>query len=382
MRAFVFLLFLLCGSASATIRNSDGSASDTQAKINACANGDTVLLPSSGGPFNWTTAVNIPNTVWITLDGNGRTINLTNTFSVDPHATGNTTVTGFTWTPTSGGHLTFNDIRTSAAYVFHTCTLVPDNTTLNPDIHIQAKGAGLWYNITISNIGGSKEFLHIDGWDAGPTTGWTTDSGSTLAGAAFLTYIEQCTFSGNTGDANTSWIQGYYGCRVVIRNNAFTDVSVDMHGTPGNVGARWWEIYNNTFTPGPNNSYCINLRAGSGVVFGNTVSGGGSHCGMCEEDTGYPADYQIGRGLNQTSDPAYFGTGQTGLTLSPDAGDAAGSGVGAGMVTLGVDVISGTRPGYTAYTYPHPLNGGGGGGGSTGRPLQKKGMRGVGGFGN
>ena len=50
---------------------------------------------------------------------------------------------------------------------------------------------------------------------------------------------------------------------------------IDQHGNTA-IGARWWEFYNNTFyvPPNGNQSNYFALRAGSGVVFNNHVSGG------------------------------------------------------------------------------------------------------------
>jgi hypothetical protein len=142
-----------------------------------------------------------------------------------------------------------------------------------------------------------------------------------------------------------------------------------------------------------NGAICI--RAGSGVIFNNT--GSTEFFAMMEEDSGYPALYQVGRGQNQTLVPAYV----WGNTLPP-ALNAGGlcSNATANMVQLDRDVYiptSGTSlPGscnvgqgfwktdaggnwdttngtandgalykctstnqwslyYTPYTYPHPL---------------------------
>jgi hypothetical protein len=98
-------------------------------------------------------------------------------------------------------------------------------------------------------------------------------------------------------------------------------MEIDNHGTPGNVGARWWEIYNNTFTinDDQNVDKWFQLRAGSGMIFNNSTPSnglGGRALNLWEEDAGYPAAYQIGRGKcfaspcnsgsNQTLTPAYI----------------------------------------------------------------------------
>jgi hypothetical protein len=44
-----------------------------------------------------------------------------------------------------------------------------------------------------------------------------------------------------------SAVQSYNGARTVFRHNSLDFSQVDQHGTNGNIGARWWEIYDNTF---------------------------------------------------------------------------------------------------------------------------------------
>jgi hypothetical protein len=142
------------------------------------------------------------------------------------------------------------------------------------------------------------------------------------------------------------------------------------------VGCRWFEFYNNTYRvpdssdggSGTHNQYSMmDLRAGSGVVFNERTTGGSNaglgYCQFREEDTtGYPALWQIGRGKNTTNppntgsdqalDPVYcwnnvFKNGP--VSLSPT------------YIQDGRDFYSNTmKPGYTPYTYPHPLTGGSG----------------------
>jgi hypothetical protein len=169
---------------------------------------------------------------------------------------------------------------------------------------------------------------------------------------------------------------------------------LEVHGTEGTIGGRWWEFYNNRFT---NGAICI--RAGSGVVFNNT--GSMEFFAMLEEDSGYPALYQVGRGQNQTLYPAYVwgnprspSLNQGGLCSNaasnmvqlnrdvyiPTSGTAlpATCAVGQGFWKTDAggnwDTTNGTANDgalykctsanqwqlyYTPYTYPHPLQSGG-----------------------
>src|SRR5262249_26514462 len=86
---------------------------------------------------------------------------------------------------------------------------------------------------------------------------------------------------------------------------------------------RWWEFYKNTWVKpsGANMGYAISNRAGSGIIWGNTTASSGLGIGLCEEDSGYPASYQIGRGQNQNLTPAYV-FGNTNLSVDLNGCDA------------------------------------------------------------
>jgi hypothetical protein len=352
--------------------NSDGSASDTNTQIAAAASGDTVLLPSAGS-FGWTIAVALPDTKYITLDLNGSTITLSGVsgvFTINAHASGNNRITNGTVIKSGTSYADFqgpfkiNDARGSAGVRVDHINFSGEGQA-NADavfIDMNGQGPGVMDHCTFTTMEWANEFIHINGWGAGDDTGWTNDTGDSLAGSGNIFYFEDNTFTQSSSQSGVSWLQGYYGCRAAFRYNTFDHVSVDMHGTAGNIGARWWEFYNNTWqntVSGTGSSPAMNMRAGSGVCHDNTATGSGygKSIQLCEEDSGYPADYQIGRGLNQALDPARVWS-NTGISLEPDACDAPEV---AGMVELDRDVYASARPGYTAYTYPHPLQGGGGG---------------------
>ena len=359
--ASIGLFFTSSLHVTAATLNSNGSASDTLGKINSASNGDTVLLPS-GGAYTWTTGVSIPGTKYITVDLNGSSVTLSGTagtlsISSSPSASAavnrltNGRVVRASGYNQYSGPFKISGSPTGAGLRVDHITFSGSNVLIDAD----GTGASLMDHCTFSGLQWAQEFIHIMGWGPSSTTGWTT--GVTPGGAAMF-FIEDCTFSRASGQNGVAWIQGYYGCRVVIRNNTFDGVSVDMHGTAGNVGVRWWECYNNSFrttVSGSNMNWAFSFRAGSGVIFGNasTVSSGSQRAaiGLCEEDSGYPANYQIGRGTNNTLDPAYVWN-NTNMPLDLDAGDAPEQ---PGMVQLNRDVYASARPGYTSYPYPHPV---------------------------
>ena len=339
------LSIVICWSSQAATLNSDGSASDTQAKINSAASGDTVLLPSSGS-FTWSTSVVIPTTKGITLDLNGRTITLSGasgTCVVNSPSSGSAInrVTNGSVVRGSGynlysGPFQISDSQTGAGVRVDNITFTGSNVR----VEIGGKGKGVMDHCSFTGMTFAQEFIHITAWGPSDTTGWTKDTGDALAGSEDLFYVEDCTFTQASSQAGASWIQGYYGCRVAFRHNTFNHVSVDMHGTAGNIGARWWEFYNNTWintVGGTGGSPIMNMRAGSGVCHDNTASGSGqgNAIDLCEEDSGYPALYQIGRGLNQVLDPVRIwnntGIGE-GLQLMRRTGAAQHGAVESGCV--------------------------------------------------
>jgi hypothetical protein len=197
--------------------------------------------------------------------------------------------------------------------------------------------------------------IHNLGYLPGNTQGWTVDI---TPGGPDAVYIEDNTFNNRiSGNPAYYWggsgAQSYYGARTVFRHNVCNNCQIDQHGTAGAVGARWWEIYENTFNVtdvnGAQSDYIV-LRGGSGVVFNNHTGGfmnnGAGSIHMYEEDPGYPALYQVGSGKNQVLDPAYLWANDP--TMSIDTDDPT-------QIAVNRDYYLTAKPGYTAYVYPHPL---------------------------
>lgn len=355
-----------------TIRTpTTNSASDVQTSINAAAVGDIVRL-NSGSNQTWTAAVEIFAADGIMLDLNGNTITLSGAsgeFRINSGSGSKINrVTNGAFIKSGTGYADFSapikvlDTRTGLGLRIDNIAFSGSGLDLANGVllDINGQGAGCLDNCTFTTLFWAQEFVHINGWGAGNTTGWTNDSGATLVGSGLMFFLEGNTCTQISSQLGVSWIQSYYGARLCYRYNIFDHCSTDAHGTPGNVGARWWEIYANTSrntVGGSNMNYLASQRAGSGVIYSNTVVSGQGNIGLCEEDSGYPADYQIGRGLNQVLDPAYvWSNGGTAAVNSCDAPEAPN------MVQVDRDVYWSARPSYTAYTYPHPFTAYTGGG--------------------
>lgn len=344
-----------------TIVASSNSAADVQTAIGLALPGDTISVPA--GAVTWDSA-GVTCNKGIIIDFSGvsvtRGTGTTTLVAVTTHSTDRFRLTGGTFEQTVGNvggvypkQFTVNGSAfTNAKFRVDNCTF--RSTASSAQLIAVYKAWGLIDNCTITGDDAS-ELIHNEAWGSGVTTGWSDD---VVPGSGDALYIEDCVISKyDQTDPyfwGTSALQSYYGSRTVIRYCTLNYCQIDQHGTPGSVGARWWEIYNNNFTipaGGGNQSNYMDLRAGSGVMFGNTKSGGtnagSGTIALREEDAGgYPELYQIGRGKDQALDPAYCWD-----NFKLPSGQAT-------YVIDGRDYYSNTeKPGYTPYEYPHPLQG-------------------------
>ena len=350
----LFMLFLCLTPNNSWAASVDCSNPATlQTAINNAANGDTITCTAGG---TWASGISIPYTKGITLDFNGVTITRGTTtgtlVTINLNPTTMTRVTGGTFTQTTANRIMQiigSGFTTDAKFRIDHCTFF--TTSGNAVLLVVNKASGLIDHCSFTG-GGASEMIHNEGWGASSIAGWLENI---VPGSDDALYIEDCSFNNYALTSPYFWgcsgIQSYYGARTVIRYNTFNYCQIDQHGTPGMIGARWWEIYNNTFnipvgTPANQSDY-IAIRAGSGVIFNNTKTGGtnlgSGSLRLYEEDAGYPALYQIGRGKDQAYDPAYcWGNFKNCVS-------------GSANVVLGTDFFLAQKPGYTPYTYPHPL---------------------------
>jgi hypothetical protein len=380
-------LLLWCVPAQAHIISAAScSQSDVQNAINAASNGDRVIVP--GGSCTWTQLdaatnlpiVTIPLTKYVTLDGGGATtVSGVIVFTASPALTGGLTrITGFNFIGSGtnaraiygygcGGLSGCGGYLTSTWRIDHNTFT---STALAIFVEVAGNGPGLIDHNTFTG-GQASEMIHNMGTlPEGLDAGWNDD---VLPGGPNMLFVEDNSFTyqaeGNPAYFyGTSAIQSYYGARTVFRHNSLTMVQIDQHGTPGAVGARWWEIYENDFytVPNANQSNYITLRAGSGVVFNNRQSGpndGGGIIELLEEDSDYPSLYQIGRGILQNPSPAYIWNNAPSMPVASGSANVqagrdffASSNAPATMVRWESSADnSATTYTYTSYTYPHPL---------------------------
>jgi hypothetical protein len=186
-------------------------------------------------------------------------------------------------------------------------------------------------------------------------------------GSADNIFIEDNVFYDNRHN-----VAANYGARYVLRYNKMTTTfrarwwgMVDAHGkSDSNHGTRAFEVYGNTFSmtgiPGDEPSATGALfRGGDGVFFNNTINLGNSpvsgkaygifltveNTNSCSENL--PAAYP---GNDQTTDLYLWGNSNNNVSLGGDSWlDCAA------WFKDGRDFHIKPRPGYTPYTYPHPM---------------------------
>jgi len=311
-----------------------------------------VAVPA--GDCTWPTGVTIPDTKGITLRGGvGGTTTITGRLDLAADDAASSRVTGFTFTTGDNeGAIVTGGSRSSAPFRIDHNVFTHDGDT---ELSAWGNAPGLIDHNEFVSDTAPNEMIHNGGMGPSDDSGWTDD---VVPGGAEMVFIEDNTFTYNaTGDPAYFWgssaVQSYYGARTVFRHNTLNMEQVDQHGTAGMIGARWWEIYENTFNTGvPNASQCcfVTLRAGSGVVFDNHHTGTnlyGDSIDLYEEDTGYPAPYQIGRGKDQALDPAYVWGNDAFFSVGSQTPD---------MVQVDRDYYLAQKPGYTPFPYPYPLD--------------------------
>ena len=217
------------------------------------------------------------------------------------------------------------------------------------------------------------------------------------------TYVESCYFR----DARIAMSNWDDNSRVVWRNNEMDNAACGSHGQEtGPWGTRHWEVYGCTFKRSTSGkafggtayplglNYWLEIRGGTGVVTNNKMdaipSKGGvqlnvfsiNRLGQIPCQTGYPAAHQVGQGWSSSSkapfgtpivrqdgvgavsDPLYVWNNTGSLTTDPNyvalnqyQPDECGKGqkIGTFLQRNRDYFINAAMPGWTPFTYPHPL---------------------------
>lgn len=365
-----------CSGASPTFTAASTSLTEVSACVTSALDGDTINIPS--GSSTWTSALAL-GTKAITLKGAGTgSTNITNgqtsgyIISFTAKVAVSTRVTAITFlgiTYDKRGISGGGDLTTAPFRIDH-CDFQGSGNLVH--IKVDGMAPGLIDHNTFSG-GDAAEMIHNEANNDGAGTGYNRPGWNDVVtpGSYSAVYIEDNTFTKNDcGNPcyffGTSAVQSFYGGRTVMRFNSNNMAQFDQHGTIGAVGTRWWEIYDNTYTltgTSPNWDPFNDLRAGSGFVFSNHRSGptnqGSEEIKLNEEDSGYPADYQIGRGQNGDLVGAYLWSNDSSIAINshaanvvanrdfycshPTDSECVATGSFNGTVGVGVGVIS-SRP--------------------------------------
>lgn len=302
-----------------------------QGQIDAAVSGDTVTVTPANCTATWNTLVTIPNTKGITLDLNGATItcgtpcnsNNSPILRLTTNASTASRVTNFTFTTTNGsdGLEVFMEISTTSGHPrfrLDHCTFEGD--AMGFHLQVSGPGYGLIDHCTFL-WSGNNEVIQHEGYGSGSHTGWLD---TITPGSLDALYVEDSTFTNSiSGGYQGGKTLSAYGARIVYRFNTLNCMVIDVHGTAGSVGGRWWELYHNTSNAAPN---CDNIdkhyqiRAGTGFIFNNTygtgTNNGAGNIILWEEDSGtYPLLFQVGRG-KCSADPCTQG-GSSNMALDP-----------------------------------------------------------------
>lgn len=172
----------------------------------------------------------------------------------------------------------------------------------------------------------------------------------------------------NYFDRNRHTIASNNASRYVFRhnevaNNWYPWVAVDAHGKAAwPRGSRSFEIYDNTITGGidwesqkPSGTWGIGPRGGDGVIFNNTFSGiKGKEILMFNEQYATGSPYPQ---MDQTRDLWIWNNKSDGSPVTSVKLGWSEAMIAANSVYLqqGRDYYFAQKPGYTPFTYPHPL---------------------------
>lgn len=399
---------------AATINAANCSSSAVQTAINSASNGDTVVIPA--GACSWTSGISTSKQIDIEGAGSSATTGTRIThnagsstlFDITIGNSYNTKIGNvrFIAGTVSGGKY-LNVSGTGKVPLLHDTYFDLANDILAFAVDWDVTGGVIW-NCTFEsdyNLGGSCGQMIGSGatgclrikskknWDDASTMGMSdTDGTSNL-------YIEDCTFS-NVGQCPDADDNG----RVVIRHSIIDGSGGLTHGPTSSYGGRHVELYDNTITKTlPNRNTGGRLfwfRAGTAVITGNALTDPASGCyssnvfefivenatrstshGCC---TSWQCWHQPGTGSDgtsghnnvtspqtpdsyQISEPVYIwgnsGTGNTvaKMTSMNDQPDDCGNGLHtSNFFQSGRDYYvsttsSGAKPGWSRYTYPHPL---------------------------
>jgi hypothetical protein len=372
------------------------STADVQAAINKAVSGNKVLVPAGNCTWTWGVTMGGKN---LTIQGAGKTSTFI-TFSASGQTAFNlsltaTRVTGFNFTSSGDNNFVF-----AGGEGFR----VDHNKLTNNDPYVRylITTIGLW----VTGVVDHNEFYSAGVLRYGDPNGspsalasWQIPSSIGNSDQRGVLYLEDNTYTFPANFPNAVAQETNQGGRWVFRKNTVINGAIGVHSLsgPNQRGTRSWEIYENTFNVGTM-VHAAFLRGGTGVMFNNTITATNANnvnlasldnersfqlnfptpAGTCDGTAswdgnstgqkGWPCRDQIGRGADgsgtfpqpQASEPAYFWNNTiNGVQAGPTVVNCSSNvktGDSCSDIKVNRDFFSGiARPGYTPYTYPHPI---------------------------
>jgi lysophospholipase L1-like esterase len=261
------------------------SLADVQTAMAGCADGDTLSIPA--GSSTWSSTLTITKSITIQGAGTNSTVITRSSgtaIQISPakpdlllRITGIQFVLGTGW----------NTSSTTYSIKVNNCrSLRIDNCLFKYGyvvISIDYQGYGVIDHCTF--LDSNQEICPWQNFPSGATSlSWGIRPGTTNT----LT-VEDCLFyhdSSCSSATRQETVYGQYGARCTFRYNTVKDLSgnglfnvIDAHGYVGNSsrGTLLYEIYGNTFGPGPSGAWgrLLNLRGGTHLVFSNAFTSSG-----------------------------------------------------------------------------------------------------------
>jgi hypothetical protein len=349
-RAIVFMGICISLPYAKTLQLNDCSILSVKTAIANAQPGDIISLPS--GISNWSSSFSI-NKKNLTIKGSGIGATIitcgTQTISLSGETANNLRITGI-------------EFRSGTQLIFATGTAKPSQAIKNlrvdnckftgTYIAIETNGGatGVFDHCVFENTYAARLYGSNDPVARPPYKLGTNDA----------LFFEDNTINVTPSGNPPHFIASNSFSKYVVRHNTFSyqkslwDI-VDAHGAceVQGRGSATWEIYDNTFKIIPSMDRVIHLRGGQGVVFNNLFEGYTAKKPITITDyatcNGPCTQSCSGTSCPDQINHAYFWNNMVG-SKAVDPVNAC-----SGALQLNRNYFFIEMPGYSQYTYPHPL---------------------------
>ena len=329
-----------------------GTAADIKAACEKASPGDTIQIPA--GTFNFNSGLDddISCDAGITIKGAGQNSTILKSSGLD---TGMLKIDGANGLP-----FTFSDITWEGPGGGIYLTDVKDFLVIDSTFKNVKEGAGATNSHGAVKVTGDSygviahsQFLYDENAVAHSYGIYIADNPESWEkplelGTRNAVFVEDCYFEG--GENFKHVIASNNGAKYVFRYNTIRHFGdggaghiIDAHGTLVPRGSRSFEIYENTIVE--NQTGAINIRGGDGVIFNNQLIGSiilSNEATWGNSDCAYPCG-------DQTTDLYVSGNSTS------DGAPITNISVWDYNLEENRDYYLYEKPGYTPYTYPHPL---------------------------